>query len=158
MSLVTQHCRTTPVRTLHQSLSTFAHHCRDLFFPGWVCQHAYIRLRGGSTIGGVASKQSSFFRAPLPPYIWRHWRSLLHRIHTPQEASCSSLLKGTLQDQRGWLVVDVSLTRYHGIQSACLMAWATCARVVYEYTRSYPYNIIEVCETLASITSQSLTF
>ena len=32
----------------------------------------------------------------------------------------------------------------------------TCARVVYEYTRSYPYKIIEVCETLASIGRVSL--
>ena len=37
------------------------------------------------------------------------------------------------------------------------MLFTTCAWVVYEYTTSYPYNIIEVSETLASIASQSLT-
>jgi len=59
VSLVMQHRRTTPVRTLHpQSLFTVDHHRRDLVFPGWIRQHAYIRLRGGSPAGGVASKQS----------------------------------------------------------------------------------------------------
>ena len=32
---------------------------------------------------------------------------------------------------------------------------STCVVVVYEYTRSYSYNIIEVCETLASIARKS---
>ena len=58
LSLVTQHRKTTPVPTLHpQSLSTLDHHRRDLVFPGWIRQHAYIRLRGGSPDGDVASKQ-----------------------------------------------------------------------------------------------------
>jgi len=60
----------------------------------------------------------------LPPSLWRHWCSLLHWIHTFQEELHSSFLQGILWDQTGWLVVDVSLAQYQGIQSACLMAWA----------------------------------
>ena len=58
MSLVTHHLTTTPFPTLHpQSLFTLAHHRRRLVFPGWIRQHAYIRLRGGSPAGGVTSKR-----------------------------------------------------------------------------------------------------
>ena len=64
VSLVKQHRRTTPVPTLHpQSLSTLDHHRRDLVFPGWIRQHAYIRLRGGSPAEGVLQSRKEGRRA-----------------------------------------------------------------------------------------------
>jgi len=44
-------------------------------------------------------------------------------LNTSQEELHGNFLQGILRDQRGCFVVDVSLTRYQGIQSACLMAW-----------------------------------